>query len=256
MPLPNQTFSTIQQLINYINTIFITNGANGITGAEGNNILNGITTFLQNYLVNNSLVTIYNTNPGTVYMLQTPMTLFTTVPISIQWPGNVQNEYYIINATSQNIPIAAGYSYTDKYGTVQTNIPARTSIHISKATNQSWVQVNNLSGSGSGGGLPPSIGHGGESLFTDGNSPFWASGIMPIFEGDLNWVGATEWVNGHSYNVTLPSGVFLIFWNDASRFLLPAEYVFVTGGFNVLVGGFNSASANVFLFFIASNSSL
>jgi hypothetical protein len=253
--LPNQTFSTIQQLINYINTVFVTNGANGITGAEGNNILNGITTFLQSYLVNNSLVTIYNTNPGTVYMLQTPMTLFTTVPTSIQWPNNVQNEYYIINATSQNIPIAAGYSYIDQYGTVQTTIPYRTAIHIAKATNGSWVQVNNLAGSSSG-GLPPVAAHGGESLFTDGNSTFWASNPMPIYQGDSNWESATQWVNGYSYNVTLPSPVFLIFWNDASRFLLPAEYEFVENGFNILVAGFNSASANIFLFFIASNSSL
>jgi len=255
MPLPNQTFTTIQQLINYINTVFITNGANGITGAEGNNILNGITTFLQSYLVNNSLVTIYNTSPGTVYMLQTPMTLFTTVPTSIQWPNNVQNEYYIINATSQNIPIAAGYSYTDQYGTVQTTVPARTSIHISKATNQSWVLVDNLGGGGSG-GLPPVTGHGGESLFTDGNSAFWAPGIIPIYEGDSNWVSATEWVNGHAYDIQVPSSDFLIFWNEAGRYLLPAEYTLVAGGFNVLVGGFNSASANVFLSFLPSNASL
>jgi hypothetical protein len=253
--LPNQTFSTIQQLINYINTVFVTNGANGITGAEGNNILNGITTFLQSYLVNNSLVTIYNTNPGTVYMLQTPMTLFTTVPTSIQWPNNVQNEYYIINATSQNIPIAGGYSYTDQYGTVQTTIPARTAIHIAKATNQSWVQVNNLGESG-GGGLPPVTGNGGESLFTDGNSTFWAPGIIPIYEGDSNWESATQWVNGHSYNVTIPSPKFLIFWNEIGRYLLPAEYEFVSGGFNVLVAGFNSATANVFLSFLPSNESL
>jgi hypothetical protein len=255
MPVPSQTFTTIQQLYTYINTLFIANGANSITGDEGNNILNGLGTFIQKYTLNNSLVTIYGTSPS-VYPLATPMTVFTTVPTSIQWAGNVQNEYYITNATSAPIPLSNGYAYIDQYGTSQTSIPARTTIHIAKATNQSWIQQNNLPGSGGGGGLPPVTGHAGQSLFTDGTGEMWGDVVLPIYAGDSNWVNATQWTNGHGTPVaSFPSSKFLVFWNDASRFLLPAEYQLTAGtGFNVLVFGFDSATANIFLFFRGVNS--
>lgn len=254
MPIPSQPFTTLTQLINYINTFFVPNGELEITGDEGNNILNGLANFIETYLVNGSLVTL-NSSSGSIVALSTPMTVFTGAPTSIQWAGNVQNEYYITNATSAAIPISAGYSYTDQYGTAQTTIPARTTIHIAKATNQSWIQQNNLPGSGGGGGIPPVTGHQGQALYTDGTGLIWSDPVFPIVAGDGNWTSATTWVNGHSYtDPNFSSPKFLIFWNDASRFLLPAEYEYVTNGFTVLVGGFNSASANVFLFFKGENS--
>ena len=106
-----------------------------------------------------------------VVPLSKPITIFTVVPTSINWPDNVQFEYYIVNGTGTNIPLTAGYSFVDQYGTVQTVIPSRTVIHIAKAVNGTWFQVNNVGGSG--GAIPPTTGHAGQFLETDGNSAFW-----------------------------------------------------------------------------------
>lgn len=257
MPTPSMTFTTLQQLLNYINSVFITNGANGITGDEGNSILNGLGNFIQSYTLNSKLASISST-PGIVVTLPTPITVFTQVPTSIQWIDNVQNEYYIVNATGFNIPLSGGFSYVDQYGTPQTVIPFRSSIHIAKATNGSWVQINNLGGGGSG-NLPSVIGHQGQSLFNNGASAFWGDGILEIPAGDANWINATTWVNGSSYNnLSFSSPKFALFWNELSRFLLkntsPVEWQYVLNGFQVFDAGFNSAFANVVLWFKGINS--
>lgn len=248
---------TLAQLINYINTYINTNGINSITGAENNYALVNLANTILNYSVNGSLAGI-SSSTGVV-PLSKPITLFSVAPTSVNWPDNVQFEYYIINATGVNIPITAGYSFVDQYGTTQTVIPARTSIHIAKTTNAQWVQVNNLGSGGGSGNLPPLTGHTGQSLFNNGTTAFWSDGILFIPAGDANWVNATTWVNGHSYtNPYFSSSKFLVFWNDLSRFLLqttsPVEWQYVTNGFQTLIGGFDSASANVFLFFKGVNS--
>jgi hypothetical protein len=246
---------TLQQLINYINQYITTNGVNAITGAENNYALLGLANLILNYTVNGSLAGI-SSSTGVV-PLSKPITLFSVAPTSINWPDNVQFEYYIINATGVNIPITAGYSFVDQYGTVQTTIPARTSIHIAKATNGQWIQVNNL-GIGGSGNLPPQTGHTGQSLFTNGTSAFWSDPVFQIPAGDPNWVNATTWVNGSSYiNPYFSSPFFNLFWNDISRFLLqnvsPVEWQYQTNGFQILLNGFNSVTANVFLFFKGAN---
>lgn len=242
---------TIAQIIAYINSVITTNGVNAITGAENNTALVNLATAILNYTVNGGLAGI-STSTGVV-PLSKSVTLFSVVPASISWPDNFTLEYYIINATSSNIPISGGNSYVDQFGAVQNTIPARTAIHIAKASNASWIQVNNLGGGG-GGSLPPVTGHAGQSLFNDGTGAMWGNNVLPIYANDANWESATQWVNGHAYEVSsFPSTKFLIFWNDASRFLLPTEFGFVTNGLNVTLGGFNSATANIFLFFIGEN---
>jgi hypothetical protein len=257
MPLPSMTFTTLQQLLNYINTVFVTNGANGITGDEGNSILNGLGNFINSYTLNSRLSSISST-PSIVVTLPTPITVFTQVPTSIQWVDNVQNEYYIVNATGFNIPLSAGFSYVDQFGTAQTVIPFRTAIHIAKATNGSWVQINNIGGGGSG-NLPSVIGHQGQALYNNGASAFWSDNFLQIAPGDANYINATTWVNGSSYiSPSFSSPKFGLFWNDIPRFLLqnvsPVEWQYVTNGFQVFEPGFNGASANVFLLFKGINS--
>ncbi len=247
---------TLTQIIAYINQYITTNGINSITGAENNQALTYLANAILNYSVNGSLAGI-SSSTGVV-PLSKPITLFSVAPTSINWPDNFQFEYYIINATGVNIPITAGYSYVDQYGVSQTVILARTSIHIVKATNGQWVQANNLGGGGTG-NLPPQTGHAGQSLFSTGTSAFWSDGIYPIYAGDANWINATTWVNGSSYmDPYFSSSKFLLFWNDLSRFLLqtasPTEWQYFTNGFQVLAAGFNSATANVFLFFKGVNS--
>lgn len=248
---------TLQQLINYINAYINTNGINSITGAENNYALVNLCNSILNYTVNGSLAGI-SSSTGVV-PLSKPITLFSVAPTSVNWPDNVQFEYYMINATGVNISITAGYSFVDQYGTVQTVIPARTSIHIAKATNGQWIQVNNLGSGGGSGNLPPFTGHEGQSLFNNGTTAFWSDGILFIQSGDPNWINSNTWVNGYSYtNPYFSSTKFLVFWNDLSRFLLqtvsPIEWQYVTNGFQCLINGFDSSTANVFLFFKGVNS--
>lgn len=246
MPLPSQTYNTIQELITDINTRFVPNGENAITGDVGNSQLNGLANFIIKFTVNSGLVGI--SSSGGVVPLSKPMTVFTTVPTSINWPDNIQNEYYIINATGSPIPLTAGYFYVDQYASTQTVIPARTCIHIAKATNNSWIQVNNVGGGGSD-GLPPQTGHEGEFLTTSGDSPAWFSPCLFISSDDFESDGVTY------LNPNLINNKFLLFWNDLPRFIysedqnasqIEWEYV-EEGGFQILMPGFDANTNSYFL---------
>lgn len=235
MPLPSTTYTTIQQLLNDINTRFVPNGAELITGDIGNSQLNGLANFIVTYTLNSGLVGI-SSSTG-VIPLSKPMTVFTVVPTSINWPDNIQNEYYIINATGSNIPLTATYSYIDQYQVAQTIIPARTAIHIAKATNGSWIQVNNTGGGG--GSLPPQTGHEGEVLTTNGTSASWASPLIHITSADFEPDGVTY------VNTNLAFNKFDLFWDDLPNFIYEGvawEYE-PGGGFNITIPGFD-ANAN------------
>ena len=244
MPLPSTTYSTMQQLLNDINTRFVPNGMELITGDIGNSQLNGLANFIVTYTLNSGLAGI-SSSTG-VIPLSKPVTLFTAVPTSINWPDNVQNEYYIINATASNMPLTSGYSYIDQYASVQTAIPARSSIHIAKATNGSWVQINNLPGAGV---LPPQTGHDGEFLTTSGTSASWFSPCLFITSADFEADGVTY------INTDLISNKFLLFWNDLPRFIYNSdqnpgqiEWQYrVGGGFEILVPGFDANTTDYYL---------
>lgn len=241
MPLPNQTFTTIQQLINYINTVFITNGNNGITGEQGNNILNGLTSFIKNYTINNSLAAILSANGGVV-VLPKPVTIFTGNPDSIQWADDVQNEYYIVNATGFDIPLTTGFSYTDQFGTAQIVIPARVSIHIAKAINNSWVQINNLPGSGSGGDLPPQTQHNGQFLRTNGTTASWGDPFLFVDNTDFDTDGVT------CILPALASNKFDIFFDTIPGFIYEQDGQWtyrLGGGFVLNIPGINANTSQV-----------
>lgn len=143
MSLPSQTFSTVQQLLNYINTFVVTNGSELISGEIENNVENALANFIVSYTLNSGKAGISSSSG--VVSLSKPFTIFSTPPLSLQWPDNVQFEYYIVNATSSIIPLTTGYSYTDSFGNIQTVIPAHCTVHIAKMTNGNWIQTNNLS---------------------------------------------------------------------------------------------------------------
>jgi hypothetical protein len=229
MPLPSTTYSTIQQLLNDINARFVPNGNQEITGDIGNSQLNGLANFIVTYTLNSGLAGISSSSG--VIPLSKPVTLFTVVPTSINWPDNVQNEYYIIY----------------QYQVAQTSIPARSSVHIAKATNGSWILVNNLGGAGSS--LPPQTGHEGEFLTTNGTSANWFSPCLFITSADFE-------VDGVTYiNTDLVNNKFLLFWNDIPRFIYsidqnPAQIEWEYqpgGGFKILVGGFDASINDYFL---------
>lgn len=237
MAYPQQTFQTIQSLLNYINTYVITNGSNAITGVELNNVVNSLASFIQSYSVNAGLATICSQSGGSAFILPTPIVIFTQVPTSIQWPGNVQNEYYMDNCTSSPIPLTNGFTYTDQFGTGQTVIPARTAIHIAKAINGTWFQVNNLSGSGGGGSLPPVTGHAGQFLMTDGAGYLWADPVVFITNSSFSPDGVTVALPG------LVNNHFDIFFDTLAGFIYvqDGQWSYVSGGgFKLLIPGINA----------------
>lgn len=243
MSYPNQTFATIQQLLNYINTQYITNGNQDISGVVGNNILNSLATFIKQYTLNYSFATISSTTGS--FSAQTPITIFTQQPSAFGWPNNVQNEYYFVNATGFNIPLADGYSYIDVYGTSQTSIPLRETIHIAKATNGNWMQVNNLTGS-SGGGIPPMTGHAGQAFSNNGTSAFWTDNYIAITSADFEADGKTYLTTAIQFNHVD------VFFNDLPRFIYNEpgnqEWDYVAGGIEILLPGFNANTNDYHLY--------
>lgn len=251
MPLPSQTFSTIQALINYINTYFVTNGNNDITGEEGNNILNGLTSFIQSYTMNNSLAAI-SSSTGPVTAAK-PITIFTSVPTAFGWPDNVQHEYYFVNATGFDIPLADGYSYIDPYQTTQIVLPLRTAIHIAKATNGNWIQINNLPFTGGTTNLPPQTGHEGQVLTTNGTSPNWADNTIFVEDADFEPDGVTY------INTILVNNKFYIYFDTLAGFIYDqdGQWEYHTGGgFKILIPGINANTQplRLHLFLIGLNS--
>lgn len=233
MPLPSTTYSTIQQLLNDINTRFIPNSMELITGDIGNSQLNGLANFIVEYTLNSGLAGI-SSSTG-VIPLSNPVTIFTVVPTSVNWPDNIQNEYYIVNATASDIPLTSGYSYIDQYQVAQTSIPARSSIHIAKATNGSWILVNNLGGAG--GSLPPQAGHEGEFLMTNGTSASWFNPHLSLTSGNFE-------PDGISYiNTGLVNNKLSIWLDAAGRFIYEGlgEWQYLAGGgFQITSFGFDS----------------
>lgn len=238
MAYPNQTFASVALLINYINTKIVTNGTQEIDAVAMNNVLNAICEFIVDYTVNGSLADV-NSSSGQVIVVSKPITIFTGAPTSIQWPNNVQNEYYFINETGYDIPISAGYSYVDVYEDEKTIIPARQVIHIAKVENGGWVQVNNLSGGGSG-DLPSQAGNSGKVLATNGNTPFWVGATHKITKADFD--NATE--------CPLPQLAAFdleIYFYDVANYILEGANGWSPlpgGGFEILIPGFDSSVGN------------
>lgn len=231
MAYPQQTFNNLQDLLDYINTFYVTNGNEDIDAVIGNNIVNALGNFFPKYAVNGNTADIKST--GGAVVLDRPMTvIMTTVPTTLTWLDNVQNEYYIINATGFNIPLLSGTRYYDQYLTAQTFIPARTTIHISKVKNGNWIFAGNLGGGG-GGSLPPQAGNEGKGLTTNGSSANWQF-MMPIEldNSDFEPDGIT------CLSPKISGLTNFIIWclninNWVNKKGSPPEFYFVPGGFKM-----------------------
>jgi hypothetical protein len=231
--IPSLNFPTLAACLAYCNTYFIPNGNKEITGDEGNNILNGLGYFINAYVLNSQLAAISSVTTGVV-ALPRPITVFTAAPTSIQWVDNIQNEYYIVNATPFNIPISAGFSYVDEFQIAQTVFPARATIHIAKAVNGSWVKINNIPGTGS---LPSETGHEGQFLSTNGSSSEWVDPVIFVQSSDFQPDGVTY------TNINLAFNKFEIFFDTLSGFIYEqdAQWSYVMGGgFKILITGINA----------------
>lgn len=231
------SFPNITALRTYVNQYIIPNGANEITGLEDNTALNGIIDWILNSMVNAKFVAIESI-PGGVIVLPAPMTLFTALPTSIQWNTDFQNEYYIINGLGVSIPLTAGYSYVDAFGTVNNSIPARTAVHIAQMINGTWLQVNNIGGSG-GGSLPPMTSNNGLFLTNNGTTASWDNTHITLTASNFQPDGVT-YLNpniGVNYHVS-------VFAPDIPNFIYVSNggWQYVTGpnGIKLTTPGLNA----------------
>ena len=143
MPYPSQTFNTFDDLLAYINALWITNGNQEITGLIGNNVVNGLLTFIRESPLNYQRAKVSST--AILYAATQPVNIFTvTPPISVSFGDNIYNEYTFVNATGHDIPLLAGMSYYDVNLNQITYIPSNQIVNISKAQNGLWIQTNNL----------------------------------------------------------------------------------------------------------------
>lgn len=160
MPLPEQTFSSFEELREYLNNTIIPNGARDISGGENNNVLNAIITFMEQAPANAGRVDIHSS--GGTFALAKPFTLFNIVaPTQLSIGNNSQNEWYIVNATSGDIPLAANshYFYMQQE---KSSIPAGATLHLAKGENNLWLQVNGNAASDNAG----TSGYSGKSGFS------------------------------------------------------------------------------------------
>jgi hypothetical protein len=136
-----QSFPNISALNNFINTKIIPNGIKSITGQDENDVQIALSNFIVSYGINTTSADV--SSASGIILLTKPVTLFTgSLPTSIQWPDNVQNQYYIVNTFGVPIPLSAGFSYLDEALVERTNIPALSAVQIMKAENGSWIKVN------------------------------------------------------------------------------------------------------------------
>lgn len=146
MPYPNTTFNNFQELMEYINTYWITNGVEEITGAIGNDVVNGLLSFTEQSPLNWQKADIQSL--GGDISAARPITVFmTTAPDSLSWADNIYYEYVFINTTFDDIPTTT--PYYDINLTAINVIPAKSIINICKAKNNLWL-LKSLPASGSG----------------------------------------------------------------------------------------------------------
>lgn len=148
MPLPSQTFPNFSALATYINSLWVPNGVEEITGEIGNNVVNGLLTFIQQSPLNWQLTDVI-ANTGNV-TIQRPVNVFTATPLSISFGDNIYNEYVFINTTPNPISIS-GLTYRDINLSPQNIIAAKQTLVIFKSKNGLWIQGNNS------GGIQPSV---------------------------------------------------------------------------------------------------
>lgn len=168
---PVNTFPNFSALLTYINNNWITNGSDEITAVIGNDVVNGLLTFIQQSPINYAKAQIIS-GGGIVITAKPVAVIIILTPTSLAWVDNIYNQQIIINTTSGIIELANGFSYYDNTLTNQTSIPANTALTIVKATNSQWIQ-SNIGGSGGGSTKLPINGSVGDAgLPQDGETTY------------------------------------------------------------------------------------
>jgi hypothetical protein len=222
MPYPINTFATFADLLTYINNFWITNGVEEITGVIGNDVVNGLLTFIEENPLNSGTTKIESS--GGILSAIKPVTVFmAATPTSFSWSDNVQHQYVFINTTLGNIPTITTY-YDINLQAVNI-IPAKSTVTIFKTSNNQWI-IGNLPASGSGVIVPPLTGlvggggaddpangattfqssklinlgatNSGKIVITYAEVPFSSWGSNAVFSFD-NITGTIAWINGNVF---------------------------------------------------------
>lgn len=185
MAYPQQTFADFAELLAYINTEWINNGNGDITGIIGNNVVNGLLTFIEQSPLNwqkaqlvNSAAAQIVTGPVVVFMVN--------APAQISFLDNIYNEFCFINTTSSAIPLLSPAQYYNINLVAVTSIPAKSIVRICKATNNSWI-ISSVPNNGSQSSLPPLIG-----VVDGGGANDPVSGISTFQHNSLKGLGGSN----------------------------------------------------------------
>lgn len=218
MSYPQQTFANFQELLNFINTFWVTNGVQEIDAVIGNDVVNGLLTFITQSPLNYQKAAIVSSG-GTVVTTQPVTVIMGTVPSSLNWIDNIYNQNIFINTTASDIPLANGIIYYNAALVVQNSIPAQSTISIAKAKNGQWIQINQSTNSGFG--------------------TIHISIISIDFEDD-----------GITYlNPLVVSDNISLFWSDLPNYIYQdaGQWEYVEGGLRILIPGFDATLNNYHL---------
>lgn len=146
MPTPSQTFTTEQELLNFINTFIVTNGVEAITGDLHNSVENGLLQLNLRSILNYTGAQIFSSG-GSILLAKSFNLITGTPPDDLRWSDSFfLKEFYIANTTSSDIDLYSGFYYYDVFGAQKNTIPANTTIHIARALNGSWINFYNAVG--------------------------------------------------------------------------------------------------------------
>lgn len=211
MPYPVQTFPDFASLLAYMNNEWVTNGNGDIDAVIGNNVVNGLLTFIEQSPLNYQAALV--TAAGGAITASRPITVFiTTTPTSLQWGNNIYNQFVFINTTNAPIPLGGGQKYYDINLTAQSSIPAKTVLSIVKATNGLWISNYNAGGT------------------TNSVSVISITSIN--FEDD-----------GTTYlNPLLVEDNVNVYWSDLANYIYrsKSQWQYVAGGIQILIEGFDA----------------
>lgn len=152
MPYPVQTFNSIADWENFLNTNIVLNGNEDITGTIGNTAYNGAVTFIKKSPLNWGKAAIVSTG-GDVVLSNNflGVVVFSTVtPDSLSFGGNFYNQYVFLNMTSAAIMLGTPSVYYNMAGAPVDSIPANSAVVFFKGINDLWVGFITSGGGGGG----------------------------------------------------------------------------------------------------------
>jgi len=197
MLYPVNTFPTFADLLSYINNEWITNGNEEIDAVIGNNVVNGLLTFIEQSPLNWQKAQLINTS-GAATAARPVVVFMATTPSSISFASNIYNQYCFINTTNAAIPLLSPAQYYDINLSAVTSIPAKSIVNISQASNSLWI-INTVPSQGSQPSLPPLV------FEVDGGNPDDPVSGTSIWQNNkLKGLGAS---NGNRISIVLDSGI-------------------------------------------------